>query len=238
MSISQETVAALEAEAEEVKPTKEPEQVAEKPEESEAEKAEEKVETEAERDARRARNRAMRDARKVRHELSEARAQLEALKSAKAETGEQDDIEKLVEERLEAKLRERDQAVQQKTLHERLESERESLPDDFDDLLQEAMEDDTLKLGPAVQKALFKSKNPGQILYHILDNPAELERLNALDEFDLGQEIAQIKTKTKKPSAAPKPASPATSASKSGAPDPSNTKAWIAWMNKQEQQRN
>lgn len=49
-----------------------------------------------------------------------------------------------------------------------------------------------IKTGSALDKAIFKSDQGAELLYHVCSNPEEIDRLQELDEFDSAQEIFKI----------------------------------------------
>lgn len=96
--------------------------------------------------------------------------------------------------------------------------------------------------------AIFESDTPKALIEYLTDpdNADEAEALGRMSASKAGRAIAKIEAKlsTKKaeakpqPSNAPTPIEGARGGGKiNGMPDPANTKAWIAWSNKQEHGR-
>lgn len=202
----------------------------------EAKPEEERQETPEEREARRSRNRAKREAGRLRRELEDARVELEVLKrqreAAQSEGQEGDaeaEVERLVQERLSKKLEEVEYRSKQASFVERLNTEKADLPEDFDELLGEIQD---VKLDAKLQEALFVAERPGALLYHLADNPSEIERLSELSPVKLGIEIAKITSKQYRKSSAPPPArTVSTSANNSGIPH--SEESADDWIDKQ-----
>ncbi len=113
---------------------------------------------------------------------------------------------------------------------------------DLDDVFGGLM-DRSGKPKPAME-AIFESDSPAAVIEWLTDpdNSEEAERIARLDSVQAGRAIAKLEARigekpkpTQKVSKAPAPLEPVRGqGSVSGAPDPSNTKAWIAWRNEQE----
>ncbi len=95
--------------------------------------------------------------------------------------------------------------------------------------------------------AIFESDDPKAVIEYLTDpdNAEDARRLAAMNPVRAGREIARIEAELKaakaaakakpKPSSAPRPVEPVKGGGvPTGAPDPSDTKAWIAWRNRQE----
>jgi hypothetical protein len=93
--------------------------------------------------------------------------------------------------------------------------------------------------------AIFYADNPKEVIEYLTDpdNADEAERISKMTAVQAGRAIARLeaklnseKSKAKpKPSNAPKPIEPVRGGGvPNGMPDPSNTKAYIAWANAQE----
>lgn len=93
--------------------------------------------------------------------------------------------------------------------------------------------------------AIFDADDPKAVIEYLTDpdNADEAERIARLPATRAGREIARIEAKLEaakkaakpQPSKAAQPLNPVKGAGvATGAPDPSNTKAWIAWANEQE----
>jgi hypothetical protein len=91
-------------------------------------------------------------------------------------------------------------------------------------------------------EALIESDAPEQLMHYMAANPAEMERISKLPSARQGVELGKLEVKLAELAKAPPPRSkapPALGSTKgqSGAssmPDPSDTKAYIAWANAQE----
>jgi hypothetical protein len=98
---------------------------------------------------------------------------------------------------------------------------------------------------PAIE-AIFESKELEKLIELLSDpdNADEAERISKLGAVQSGLEIARLEAKlsttaakpTSKASKAPAPLESlrGQGGASNGAPDPSNTKAWIKWRNEQE----
>jgi hypothetical protein len=97
---------------------------------------------------------------------------------------------------------------------------------------------------PAIE-AVFEADDPAKVIEFLADpdNSDEAERIARLSPIQAGKAIARLEDKLKTAKAKDKPqpskVPPPLEAVKarggaSAAPDPSNTKAWIAWRNEQE----
>ena len=113
------------------------------------------------------------------------------------------------------------------------------LSDAFDGL-----QDRSGKPKPAIE-AVFEADEPAMVIEWLADpdNADEAERISKLSAVQAGKAIAKLEAKLStqprkdkpQPSKAPAPLeSMRGQGSVSGAPDPSNTKAWIQWRNEQE----
>lgn len=122
---------------------------------------------------------------------------------------------------------------------ERFDEVSSALDDVFDGLM-----DSSGKPKPAME-AIFESDSPAAVMEWLIDpeNADEAERILHLNEVQAGRAIAKLEATLNaekasgkpKVSKAPVPLEPVRGqGSVSGAPDPSNTKAWIAWRNEQE----
>ena len=96
------------------------------------------------------------------------------------------------------------------------------------------------------QLAVLESDNPRALLEYLTDpdNADEAERIADMPDIRAGRALAAIEAKLAKPaekpqrSNAPAPIEPGRGSGKANtAPDPRDTKAWIAWANKQEHGR-
>lgn len=100
------------------------------------------------------------------------------------------------------------------------------------------------KVKPAIE-AVFESDDPAKVIEYLADpdNVDEAERIAKLGAVQAGREIAKLEAKLS--TQAPKPKSNVSKAPAplevvrgqggvSGAPDPSDTKAWIRWRNEQD----
>lgn len=109
--------------------------------------------------------------------------------------------------------------------------------EDFEDVLAAS----SAPLSQAMANAITRSGELGpRIAYHLAKNPDEARRIAALDPAEQAMEIGFLKASVskepvKKPSKAPAPIEPV-KAGKSGGdddmPDPSDTKKWLAWRNR------
>jgi hypothetical protein len=97
---------------------------------------------------------------------------------------------------------------------------------------------------PAME-AVFESDSPKEVIEWLTDpeNADEAERISRLDSVQAGRAIAKLEARISdkaesgkpKPSKAPAPLEAVRGQGNvSGAPDPSDTKRWIAWRNEQE----
>lgn len=101
---------------------------------------------------------------------------------------------------------------------------------------------DELPLTKPIVAALVESDAPEQLMHYMAANPAEVERIAALSTARQGVELGKLEVKLAELAKAPPPRSkapPALGSTKgqSGAssmPDPSDTKAYIAWANAQD----
>lgn len=101
---------------------------------------------------------------------------------------------------------------------------------------------DELPLTKPIVEALIESDAPEQLMHYMAANPAELERISKLSSARQGVELGKLEVKLAELAKAPparSKAPPALGSTKgqSGAssmPDPSDTKAYIAWANAQE----
>lgn len=239
---------------------------AEPEKDSEPEKKEEPQETEAEKRARKERNRAIREKYRAEAETKHLRERLEALEAATQRRTEQpaelrpenfstqaeyeqafidQRIEQKVAERLEMERKQSRQRAEQTEIQralqalEKKEAEAAEVYPDFDEVVPAIADYVT----PAINIGLLKADNGPDIAYYFYKNPEELQRISRLHPIDAAFAIAKLDTKVQRPttkaSAAPKPIKPVTTAATSpnGEPDPSNTKAWIAWRTKQVQKQ-
>lgn len=121
----------------------------------------------------------------------------------------------------------------------------DALASDLDDAFG-GLQDASGRPKPATE-ALFESDDPKALIEYLTDpdNAEDARRLASLNPVRAGREIARIEAEIKaakaaakakpKPSNAPRPVEPVKGGGvATGAPDPSNTKAWIAWRNAQE----
>lgn len=120
--------------------------------------------------------------------------------------------------------------------------------DKFDDMAAElddafgGLADRSGRPKPATD-AIFEADDPKSVIEYLTGHPDEADKLSKLTAIRAGREVARIEAKLEadkaaskaKPSKAPAPIEPARGGGvPSGMPDPSNTKAYIAWANAQE----
>jgi hypothetical protein len=110
-----------------------------------------------------------------------------------------------------------------------------SIPD-----FEEVVSDSDAIVTKAMAEAIVSSEDGHLIVYHLAKNPDEAERIASLSPAAQAREIGKIeatlsKPAPKKPSGAPAPISPVggKASATSAEPDPSNTKDWIDWRNRQ-----
>lgn len=118
----------------------------------------------------------------------------------------------------------------------------------FDDIAAElddafgGLADRSGKPKPATD-AIFESDDPKGVIEYLTAHPDEAEKLSSMHASRAGREVARIEAKLEsdkvaskaKPSKAPAPIESARGGGvPNGMPDPSNTKAYIAWANAQE----
>lgn len=130
------------------------------------------------------------------------------------------------------------QRKQQATLQQKTEAiyaEAEKLPG-FD---RESFDD--LPLTRPIVEALIESDAPAKLMHYMAANPAELERIAKLSPARQAAELGKLEAKAveAKPPArsnAPTALAPArgSGSGQAAMPDPSNTKAYIAWANAEE----
>jgi hypothetical protein len=94
------------------------------------------------------------------------------------------------------------------------------------------------------QLAVLGSDDPAALLKYLTDpdNADEAEEIGQLDAISAGRRLAKIEAKLTTPKAGPQAskapppleAIQARGASNNGMPNPSNTRAWMAWRNEQE----
>lgn len=84
-------------------------------------------------------------------------------------------------------------------------------------------------------KAVLEADNPAKLMHHLGNNPELLADLQGLTPSALGRKLDRIEREMSAPktSAAPKPLSPVKPSASKGAPDPSDTEAYIEWRRKQ-----
>lgn len=98
----------------------------------------------------------------------------------------------------------------------------------------------------AAVEAVFEADDPARVIEYLADpdNADEADRLSRMGPVQAGKAIARLEDKLKaekakerpQPSRAAAPLEPVRGEGRTtnGAPDPSNTKAWIKWANEQE----
>jgi len=64
--------------------------------------------------------------------------------------------------------------------------------DDFDDVVYSAKD---TPVSPAIHQALLTSEKPGEIMYQLAKNPAELARISALAPLDAAREVWKLEAK-------------------------------------------
>lgn len=98
---------------------------------------------------------------------------------------------------------------------------------------------------PARQLALLETDKPAEVVRFLTDpeNDEEVKRLAALSDFQFGREITKLEGKLTakpkaelKPSKIPDPIEEVQGRTPRSAPDPMDTKAWIAYENKRERE--
>lgn len=111
--------------------------------------------------------------------------------------------------------------------------------EDFHEVMSESEAPMTKAMADAIVSA--DEAGPG-IAYFLAKNPQEAERIAGLSEASQAREIWKLEQKVgseqpvKKPSKAPAPIDPvkgAKSVAEDDEPNPSDTKAWVAWRNRQ-----
>lgn len=120
----------------------------------------------------------------------------------------------------------------------------DEISSDLDDAFG-GLADASGKPKPAVE-AVFEADNPAAVIEYLADpdNVDEAERIARMSPINAGRAIAKLeakleaapRTKSPAPSKAPAPLEPvrAKGNTNTGAPDPSDLKAWIRWRNEQE----
>ena len=113
--------------------------------------------------------------------------------------------------------------------------------EDFDEVMAEATDSPDKPVSRLFADPINECENPAAVLYHLAKNPEEAERIASMGAAKQAREIWALEQKLKagpppkKPSSAPAPITPV--GGKGNAtddePDPGNTKAWIAWRNRQ-----
>lgn len=151
------------------------------------------------------------------------------------------------EQKVEKKFKEREDADRQRSDQER----QKKAGDDFGKMLRESAKDiedfeDTLKsltaedaAGKISTVALEACDAPGKMLYQLIKNPEEAERIASLPVGKQARELMALETKfatAKKPSKAPEPINPVggKAAVADEMPDPNkNQAAWVKWREEQ-----
>ena len=121
----------------------------------------------------------------------------------------------------------------------------DELSSDLDDAVG-GLTDSSGSIKPAIE-AIFEADEPAKVIEYLADpdNLEEAERISKMGPIQAGKAIAKLEAKlstqtpkpTSKVSKAPAPLEPVRgqgSASATGAPDPTDTKAWIRWRNEQD----
>lgn len=121
----------------------------------------------------------------------------------------------------------------------------DELSSDLDDAVG-GLTDSSGSIKPAIE-AIFEADEPAKVIEYLADpdNLEEAERIAKMGPIQAGKAIAKLEAKlstqtpkpTSKVSKAPAPLEPVRgqgSASATGAPDPTDTKAWIRWRNEQD----
>lgn len=136
--------------------------------------------------------------------------------------------------------------VQRKSEEARIASRHESFTQKVEEFAEEHpdYEDVTLnkdlQINQTMVDFIMEDEVGHKVAYHLGKNPeqaAKISRLSPIKAIEAMVELKRELTKKQAPSVsnAPAPISPVGSTGKSsGMPDPSNTKAYIAWANKQE----
>lgn len=113
---------------------------------------------------------------------------------------------------------------------------------DFDEVMAEATSDQDSPVSRLHSEPISACDNPAAVLYHLAKNPDEAERIASLPGQKQAREIWALDTKlkstpTKKPSNAPAPIVPlgGKGQTASDEPDAKDTKAWVAWRERQVQ---
>jgi hypothetical protein len=113
--------------------------------------------------------------------------------------------------------------------------------EDFDEVMAAATADPESAVARLLADPIDECDNPAAVLYHLAKNADEAERIASLPAGKQAREIWALDTRLKsapepkKPSKAPEPINPVGGKTAQGdaEPDASDTKAWIAWRNRQ-----
>lgn len=114
--------------------------------------------------------------------------------------------------------------------------------EDFEEVMREATSSPDSPVSRLFAEPINECENPAKVLFHLAKNPDEAERIAALGQVGQAREILKLEQKLasapppKKPSNAPEPIIPVGGKATvtDDMPDPKDTKAWVAWRNKQE----
>jgi hypothetical protein len=115
--------------------------------------------------------------------------------------------------------------------------------EDFEDVMSTS---EAKVTEPMTEAMLHAGEIGARIAYHLAKNPEEAERIAALPASRQAVEIGKLEMKLsspeaqpKKPSKAPEPITPLGGKTVKGddEPDSKDTKAWIAWRNRQIQKK-
>jgi hypothetical protein len=126
-------------------------------------------------------------------------------------------------------------ASQQESFSQKVDEFAEEHPDYEDVVLK-----NDLPINRTMAEFIMEDEVGHKVAYHLGKNPDEAAKISRLTPIKAIEALVELKrelTKKQAPSVsqAPAPISPVGSTGKSsGMPDPSNTKAYIAWANKQE----
>jgi hypothetical protein len=153
--------------------------------------------------------------------------------------------EKKVDERLDRDRKEREQTRTAEDKQKLEKSFREHAQkvaaeiEDFEDVMSSAS--DTMITETMADAVMHAGEIGPRLLYHLAKNPAESQRIATLPTARQAAEIGKIEAKLsaapepKKPSKAPEPINPigGKAPATDDEPDSKNTKAWIAWRERQ-----
>lgn len=154
------------------------------------------------------------------------------------------------DQRVEAKFKEREERDRERTAQEKEQQQRDAFKkamkesakgiEDFEEVMSEIKPTDPVANISAL--AVEATEAPGKVLYHLVKNPEEAERIASLPVGQQAREMLKLEATLSakapvKPSKAPEPIAPVAGAKAGNAdemPDPAKKpEEWLKWRNRQ-----